>query len=154
MNAASTALPKRLLRIKRQSARLAELQTLQAATAFRRAQGAADAERLRLKQASADMATRIRKVTPVETLQAAAVEIETLIAGCSRLDSVAAEAGEAYRAAIAQRRKLDGEIESLEELLARREFVLRKQDEQQRQQHADDWTLRHWNDVETEGSRT
>lgn len=154
MNATSTALPKRLLRIKRQSARLAELQTLQAATAFRRAQTAADAEHCRLEQASGDMASRIRTITPVETLQAAAVEIETLIAECSRLDAVAAEAGETYRSAVAQRRKLEAEIDSLEELLARRELVLRKQDDQQRQQHADDWTLRQWNDVETEGSRT
>ncbi len=154
MNAPSTALPKRLLRIKRQSARLAELQTLQAATAFRLARAEADAERRRLEQASEGMASRLRRITPVETLQAAAGEIESLISECGRLDAVATEAGESYRAAVAQRRKLDAEIESLEELLSRSEAALRKQDEQHRQRFADDWTLRQWNDLETEGSRT
>jgi hypothetical protein len=138
--------------VKRQAARLAELQTLQAAAQFRRAQAAAAAARSDVEQASDDLDSRVKHGLPIETLQAAGAEIERLLDECVRRDAAVSAAGAAYRAALEHRRRIEAEIDMLEELLARRLAVLRKQDEQQRQQTADDWTLRQWSGIKTQGS--
>jgi hypothetical protein len=152
MNVVSTALPNRLLRVKRQAARLAELQTLQAAAEFRRAREAAAAARRDVQSAGEDLESRIRHGLPIATLEAAGAEMERLLEKCVRRDAAVSTAGAAYRAAVEHRRQVDAEIDMLEELLARRLAVLRKQDEQQRQQAADDWTLRRWSGATTEGT--
>lgn len=149
----STALPKRLLRVKRQAARLAELQTLQAAALFRRAQDAAAAARIDVQQASAELESRVGRALPLQTLQAAAAHIELLMEECVRRDAVVSTTGAAYRAAVEHRRRIDADIDMLEELLARRTAVLRRQDEQQRQIASDDWTLRRWSGGSPTGSQ-
>lgn len=152
MTAPSTELPNRLLRVKRQAARLAELQALQAAAEFHRAQESAAAARREVQRASEDLEARFKQALPLQTLQAAGAEIERLLEECVRCDAIVSTTGAAYRAAVEHRRRIDAEIDMLEELLARRLAVIRKQDEQQRQQTADDWTLRQWTAQETKGS--
>ena len=152
VNVPSTELPNRLLRVKRQAARLAELQALQAAAEFRRAQAAAAEARSDVQRAGEDLESRVKEGVPIETLEAAAHQIERLLEACMRRDAIVSASGAAYRAAVEHRRRIEADIEMLEELLARRLTVIRKQDEQHRQQTADDWTLRRWTAHETKGS--
>lgn len=145
MNQTSIALPRRLLRIKRQAARLAELRCLRAATRLQEAVNAELAAQGRMVSAEESLRARCRSLRLMEQVHASRHEIQRITAEISQLQATIAAARADYQSAIAERRKADGEVEVLEKLLDRRLEEQSRRLEQRKQQFADEWTMRRWN---------
>lgn len=145
MNQSTVALPKRLLRIKRQTARLAELRCVRAAAYLEQAvQAERDAQKL-LEAADESLRSRCRQMRLVEEVHASRHEIQHLTAEIRRLHITVESARAEYHAAIEERRRTDAEVEVLEKLLERRLAEFHRKLEQRKQQFADEWTMRRWN---------
>lgn len=144
MNRSAVALPKRLLRIKRQSARLAELRCMRAAAHLEQTVQAERAMQAQLVAADEALRERCRQMRLVEEVDASRHEIQRLSAEIRRLQADVETARAAYQAAVSERRKADAEVEVLEKLLERRLDELHRKLEQRKQQFADEWTMRRW----------
>lgn len=145
MNNAAIALPKRLLRIKRQAARLAELRCIRVAAELQRVVQAEQAAQARMVAAEGSLRERCRSMRLVEEVHASRHEIERLTGEVRQLQERIEAVRADYQAAVAERRKADGEVEVLEKLLERRQDELHRKTEQRKQQFADEWTMRRWN---------
>lgn len=145
MNPAATALPKRLLRIKRQTARLAELRCLRAAARLQEAVQTEAAAQVRMASADESLRTRCRSMRLIEEVHASRHEIQRITEEIRQLQATIEIARADYQSAIAERRKADGEVEVLEKLLDRRLEEQARRLEQRKQQFADEWTMRRWN---------
>lgn len=144
MNRSAVALPKRLLRIKRQAARLAELQCIRAAARLEQAVQAERAAQAELAAADHALRERCRRMRLVEEVHASRHEIQRLSAETRRRQEEVAADRTAYQAAVSERRKADAEVEVLEKLLERRLDELHRKLEQRKQHFADEWTMRRW----------
>lgn len=144
VNRAAIALPKRLLRIKRQAARLAELQCLRAAARLEQAVQAERTAQAELVAADEALRERCRRMRLVEEVHASRHEIHRLSTEIRRLQAEVAAARTAYQAAVSDRRQADAEVEVLEKLLEKRLDELHRKLEQRKQQFADEWTMRRW----------
>jgi len=144
VNRSAVALPKRLLRIKRQAARLAELQCMRAAARLEQAVQAERAAQLELVAADEALRERCRRMRLVEEVHASRHEIQRLSIEIRRLHTEVEQSRAAYHAAVSARRKADGEVEVLEKLLEKRLDELHRKLEQRKQQFADEWTMRRW----------
>lgn len=145
MNQSALALPKRLLRIRRQTARLAELRCIRAAAQLEQAVQAERAAQVRLTAADQLLRERCRQMRLVEELQASRHQIQAFSQEVSRLQSAITAARTAYQTAIVERTKADAEVEVLEKLLERRLEEVQRKLEQRKQLFADEWTMRRWN---------
>lgn len=145
MRSPAIALPKRLLRIKRQTARLAEMRCLRAAGQLEQAVQAEQAGRRMLDDADASLRERCRKMRLVEEVHASRHEIQRLTQRVQQLAAAAVQARQAYQAAMAEQQRAEAEVEVLEKLLEQRMEELRRKSEQRKQQFADEWTMRRWN---------
>jgi hypothetical protein len=149
LNKASIALPKRLLRIKRQAARLAELRCMRAAAHLQQLVQAEEATRNRLTEAEASMRERCREFRLIEEVHASRHQIQRITDEIKKLQADIETARADYQSAIAERRKADGEVEVLEKLLERRLDEMHRKLEQRKQQFADEWTMRRWTGNDT-----
>jgi len=134
-----------LLRIKRQTARLAEIRCIRAAALLEQAVQAERAGRRLLDDADAALRERCLRMRLVEEVHASRHEIQRLTERVQHLEAAAAEARQAYQAAMAEQQKAEAEVEVLEKLLEQRLEELRRKTEQRKQQFADEWTMRRWN---------
>jgi hypothetical protein len=148
---ASITLPKRLLRIKRQAARLAELRCIRAAAHLQQTMQAEAAAQARIAGAEESLRTRCRTLRLVEEVHASRHEIQRLALEIRQLQANIEAARADYQSAVTERRKADGEVEVLEKLLERRMDELRHKAEQRKQQFADEWTMRRWNGSDAVG---
>jgi len=144
VNQANTALPKRLLRIKRQAARLAELHCLRAAAHLQQVVQAEQAVQARIAEAAVLLRERCRELRLIEEVHASRHEIQRFTLEVQQLQAAIAVARANYQSAIAERRHADGEVDMLEKLLERRLEELHRKTEQRKQQFADEWTMRRW----------
>jgi flagellar biosynthesis chaperone FliJ len=145
VNNAAIALPKRLLRIRRQAARLAELRCIRAAAELQRVVQAEQAAQARIVAAETSLRERCRSMRLVEEMHASRHEIDRLTREVRQLQDRLEVVRADYEAAVTERRKADGEVEVLEKLLERRLDELHRKTEQRKQQFADEWTMRRWN---------
>ncbi|MBL8848422.1 MAG: hypothetical protein JNG89_02010 [Planctomycetaceae bacterium] len=145
MRSPAVALPKRLLRIKRQTARLAEMRCIRAAAQLEQAVQAERSGQRLLDDAEASLRERCLRMRLVEEVHASRHEIQRLTERVQQLQIAAAEARQAYQSAMAEQQKAEAEVEVLEKLLQQRLDELRHKAEQRKQQFADEWTMRRWN---------
>jgi hypothetical protein len=138
VNKSAIALPKRLLRIKRQTARLAELNCLRAAAQLQQAVQAEQAAQARLTEAEASLRERCHELRLIEEVHASRHQIQRITQANIEI------ARAAYQSAINERRHADAEVEVMEKLLERRQDELHRKMEQRKQQFADEWTMRKW----------
>lgn len=148
MNQSSVALPKRLLRIKRQTARLAELRCIRAAAQLEQAVQAEQASRASVDAAAREFRDRCRNLRMIEEVHASRNQIQRLESRLNDCLKALASARTEYDDAVKDRAKADGEVEVLERLLERRLEEIHHKAEQRKQQFADEWTLRNWNGPE------
>lgn len=148
------ALPKRLLRIRQQAARLAELRCLEAVARLERATRDERAARTSLEQAEQAVRGRARSVRLVEEVRASQQQIDRLAQELRQVLAAADAARSEYSAAVQHRRQADAEVDVLEKLLDRRRDELRRRLDQRKQQFADEWIMRRWMapDAAREGS--
>lgn len=150
MNQSSVALPKRLLRIRRQTARLAELRCIRAAAQLEQAVQAEQATRASVDAAAQEFRDRCRNLRTIEELHASRNQIQRLESRLNDCLQALASARTEYDDAIKERAAADGEVEVLERLLERRLAEIHHKAEQRKQQFADEWTLRNWNGSDAE----
>jgi hypothetical protein len=144
VNKSAIALPKRLLRIKRQTARLAELNCLRAAAQLQQAVQAEQAAQVRLTEAEASLRERCHELRLIEEIHASRHQIQRITQEIKQLQANIEIARAAYQSAINERRHADAEVEVMEKLLERRQDELHRKMEQRKQQFADEWTMRKW----------
>jgi hypothetical protein len=144
MDQAAIALPKRLLRIKRQAARLADLNCLRASAQLQQVVQAEQVAQDRMSVAEALLRERCLELRLIEEVHASRHEIQGLAQEIKQLQAKIETARAAYQAALNERRHADAEVEVMEKLLERRQEELHRKLEQRKQQFADEWTMRKW----------
>ena len=144
MNQSSIALPKRLLRVKQQTARLAELRCIRAAAAVQQAVRAEQATRESVDTAAESFRARCLELRLVEEVHASRNEMQQLEERLGECLTALESARSEYEAALKHRTRADAEVEVLEKLLERKIEEIDRKAEQRKQQFADEWTMRQW----------
>jgi len=144
MNQSSVALPKRLLRIRRQTARLAELRCMRAAAQLEQAVQAEKSKLAEINSADQQFRSRCLNLKLVEEVYASQREMQKLDTELRACGDALAAARTEYETAVKERTTADGEVEVLEKLLERRLEELARKAERRKQQFADEWTMRRW----------